>query len=142
MSTSSKQREFRFRLWNPFYEEMFYASDLTAEEPIWLTLDGLVKGRFKHTGECDCSREYAIEQWTGLKDKNGKEVYEGDIIKSECYNDVAGFVEYNAVAGLYQIHGRGEGSGGLLCCFNIGISPYVVVGNIYENPELVESPIP
>lgn len=66
-----------------------------------------------------------IMQYTGLKDKNGKEIYEGDIV--ERYNDIK-IIEW--LGGddqdwqgydVSQVFGKWE-----------------VIGNIYENPELID----
>lgn len=78
------QREIKFRVWNKTYHEMFYVSDHKNgeyDEKIYLTLEGKLRGNFKNCGDVDCSDDYAIQQYTGLKDKNGKEIYEGDIIE-------------------------------------------------------------
>jgi len=86
--------------------------------------------------------------FTGLKDKNGlTEIYEGDIIRYRClvcvnkdlkqtYDEVVGVVEYQGscfTAGMKQ----GYYSNYLL----YELDKYEVIGNIYENPELV-SPTP
>ena len=83
---------------------------------------------------------YAVErdsigQWTGLKDQNGVEIYEGDILYFEPYKTHSNdrVVEY--IDGAY--HGRlvRNGYSKLLaeCVYETK-----VIGNIYENPELLE----
>ena len=72
-----------------------------------------------------------LMQFTGLKDKNGKEIYEGDIVKSGNYE-----------SGIYQVEYEDS-----------GFSPFAetyfgdqliqnelceIIGNIYENPELLK----
>lgn len=72
-------------------------------------------------------------QYTGLKDKNGKEIYEGDICR---YEDRAGSVVFDK--GSFSLHTNlGKGAVG---CLDIGIfrNACEVIGNIYENPELLE----
>lgn len=82
---------------------------------------------------------YHVMQYTGLKDKNGIEIYEGDILRvlySDILNDTA---EIKIVIwyhnGFYvsnKINGYAES-------MQIGKNGYLeVIGNIYENPELLK----
>ena len=71
-----------------------------------------------------------IGQYTGLDDKNGKEIYEGDILKGTFY----GFLmpEYDYV---FQIHWDEKEKGFMASYFEP--SECEVIGNIYDNPELL-----
>lgn len=70
-------------------------------------------------------------QYTGLKDKNGKEIYEGDIVGLDDPEDESkGIIEYVPSAFRIKI---GDGVYGHL----IDKDSWVIVGNIYENPELL-----
>jgi uncharacterized phage protein (TIGR01671 family) len=79
-------------------------------------------------------QEYEIMQYTGLKDKNGKEIYEGDIVKidwqDERYSIVIGVVEWIKKESRIYF-----GAG---CTSEVSWS-HETIGNIYENPELLEA---
>lgn len=87
-----------------------------------------------------------IMQYTGLKDKNGKEIYEGDIVLDQWTHYDTKFKRHEVRFGQHETsrdyyastaYGwfiRGKGS--LTSDLAIQIE---VIGNIYENPELLES---
>lgn len=75
-----------------------------------------------------------IMQFTGLLDKNGKEVYEGDLIKDE--HGTIGQIIWEKtstgfIASVRQVEGYNRD-------FGIYEGLHKVIGNIYENPELVK----
>lgn len=80
-----------------------------------------------------------LMQYTGIKDKNGIEIYEGDILRGSCGippTKVMGEVVYRL--GSYHVntpHFPGEC---LLIDFPRFVRGVEVIGNIYENPELLE----
>ena len=76
-----------------------------------------------------------IMQYTGLKDKNGKEIYEGDIIRHDWGLNKITFEDYSFTA-EHIISFDGEFNCNLYLS-EIG-SDCEVIGNIYENPELIE----
>jgi len=95
--------------------------------------DGIVV--YKGDGHFEEERfhHYEIMQYTGLKDKNGKEIYEGDILKLQPEEGM--IVE---VVNRPELNGYGvidkEGWQGQLS----NKSNHEIIGNIYENPDLLQ----
>lgn len=70
-----------------------------------------------------------IGQYTGLVDQNGKTIFEGDIVRHGGKNFIVKWInQYARFAGWEE--------GAIFCSFLLDKS--VVIGNIYENPELLE----
>ncbi len=116
-------REIKFRAWDKrnnkwIHPDLFYISN-NAFYPDFRDLeDGI--SLFDY--------EYELMQFTGLYDKNGKEIYEGDIILFNNFGDTLDKVVYSP--GCFHTSG-----GGYLLD---EIREIEVIGNIYENPELLE----
>jgi uncharacterized phage protein (TIGR01671 family) len=89
------------------------------------------------SSECD------LVEYTGLKDKQGKEIYEGDIVEykpficcnsqGSVYDCVRGEVGFDS--GHFSA-GSVKGRYGMQMLWDL--EKYKVIGNIYENPELLE----
>lgn len=88
---------------------------------------------------------YELEQYTGLKDDNGKEIYEGDIIKQlmyvlkgkECFTTwVVRWYNDESCYDLHRVSGALYGDSMLSARES---KNYEVIGNIHENPELLEA---
>lgn len=74
--------------------------------------------------------EVELMQYTGVKDKNGKEVYEGDIV--QLFGGNKYIIRWNNQIACFDIV---NDFGYLVFCLN---NDFEVIGNIYENPELLE----
>jgi uncharacterized phage protein (TIGR01671 family) len=135
-------REIKFRAWDKEAKLMrhhekdgrgYYHEDAES----WgLTIAMLVLGNM--TGVRDEFMErYDLMQYTGLKDKNGKEIYEGDVLSDgkEAHLYIVVWVENLASFGINK---KGWA---FTHFFMEAIEPddLEVIGNIYENPELLEA---
>lgn len=139
-------REIKFRMWSKKYKKMFGEKELAVmytagvkaikqvipsveESEVPIPLTGI---------SLPFQDDAILMQYTGLKDKNSKEIYEGDTV----------YVVYDGNLYRYQIvfdeqeldfkatNGKekyGNNFQYLLCCDEVE-----VIGNIYENPELME----
>lgn len=121
-------RELKFRIWSE--EDKEYRSDIRVSDLV-IDIDGAPSTIYSAEGD-----RFDIEQYTGLKDKNGKEIYEGDIVRYGNDNAAIIWREKNAEFGVKWLDCGVEDS----ISWQIGIekTPSEVIGNIHENPELLE----
>ena len=123
---------FKFRLWNKennkYEDDLYYeAGDLQV---------ACVNKIFEEYFSDGC----IIEQCTGLKDKNGKLIYEGDIVQTD-YEGV-GLDKYiyrwEEPAFYLEPIENGKLTGSHYYYYAICVERCVVIGNIHENPELLK----
>ena len=86
------------------------------------------------------TKTWKVMQFTGLKDANGVEIYEGDILRYGFYEDLDGVEDpdrpMDFVVRWLASDSRFVALGGLLSANGMLSADAFVIGNIYENPEL------
>ena len=119
-------REIKFRVWDKRHNSMEYINDL-----YWFEENGI------HDFNDD---NYIFMQNTGLKDKNGKEIYDSDIVKVIWGSGKIVFyeVKYCGSLGYYYLRDtKNKEDDDIICIYDY--SQMDVIGNVFDNPELLKN---
>lgn len=133
-------RPIKFRVWDIKNKKFIYEYD-ACHKRLAISFDGKVY----HGGYDDVlsTSDYIVQQYTDLKDKNGKEIYEGDIL--HYLFDGASYPKEAQDKYLTCVYDSDFGG----FCFDDADSSYYwaevrgymeVIGNIFETPELLDKP--
>jgi uncharacterized phage protein (TIGR01671 family) len=132
-------REIKFRAWMPREKRLVYDVEVSPEAGA----DRVFLDVMFHKTAAD---GLVWMQFTGLRDKNGKEIYEGDIIGRDwrMFSDSALRLDRAVVAfegGAFVGRKDAEETNPtILRYFFMVSSSYKIIGNIYETPQLIETP--
>lgn len=128
----------KFRAWDKRFSEFV--------EDFFVSEDGKIYKKTKDTGygfaiSRETSDKIILMQSTGLKDKNGKEIFEGDVVQFEdCYTESdflyinKGIVEWSQ--GSFTVTNRDSVE--IEDLLDGEILDVTIIGNIYENKEFLE----
>jgi len=124
-----KTRVFKFRIWDKGQKEFIY-----KHAAMFLNLEGKVVNykRRELPEVVDIPEHLIFQQFTGLKDKNGVDIYEGDLV--EFYS--------NSHKRTFEVmFGEYDGDIDRHCGWNFSGMSFVrdvtVVGNVFETPDLI-----
>ena len=140
-------REIKFRAWDIVNKRMFVPRkmEFVPKTGVWLnseniTLDiGCTVVYFDAKPLEWAEKYFELMQFTGLKDKNGKEIYEGDLIRYAGDDGVYFEVFYNQDSARFSMcrtHYQGNRCGAYIPEITSIVNE--VIGNIHENKELIE----
>lgn len=119
----------KYRAWDKLDKEIYEVGEIH-----WF------RGEFDFIGDGITFKRDADEvelmQSTGLKDKNGKEIFEGDIVKmaKDVYSEPTYYEVVRHRGGAYRLESKQHG-----CELWLRHTDCKVVGNVYENKELLDA---
>ena len=134
-------RTIKFRFWNKLARRFQPPSKYAIDGEGKLVSYDYEVGRYDDP--IDFSNSIIVpQQFTGLKDKNGKEIYEGDIVSyGKFFPNCEVYYETKSVCFKHRIYGTEGLSEKILRVDSFtkkDLKNFEVVGNIYENPELLQ----
>ena len=118
-------REIKFRAWDKINKEIFNVESINFQE----------RKVYKDTVSYRKFNDIELMQYTGLKDKNNKEIYDGDILSDGNDEKPYKVIFEN---GSFRAEFEGDFEEYSFDLINIVAQGCEVVGNIYENPELIK----
>ena len=126
-----KNREIKFRGKRLTDGKWIYGDFFRNRRKAFITTDEIVCNPLASPSDYEVDPD-TVGQFTGLCDREGKEIYEGDIVRNESAG-FCGVVQYKDAAFIIFL---GEMNGALLICLQT--CAMKVIGNIHDNPELLK----
>lgn len=122
----------RYRAWDKIHKNMYEVDDIMSVDfgKSEISVKTLF---FERTSRYDFD-DIVLMQSTGMTDKNGKEIFEGDILDSED-DFLAGVVELRQNLGMF-VSTLIKNNNFVRLCNALDLTQ--IIGNVWENPELLE----
>ena len=129
-------KEVKFRLWLLDEDRMIHMDNKEDEFSLCGGQPSLsLKCTYRDYSD---NEDFVLMQYTGLKDKNGKEIYEGDLVEWSCETEICSsprseisIVEFRK-GSFFPVASPTH-----TCYYSVEDPVCEVIGNIYENPELM-----
>jgi uncharacterized phage protein (TIGR01671 family) len=123
------QRKLKFRAWDTLAKKFTYP-DKGYQGHYVLDLNG----KFQNLQNGSGGDEYVVQQWTGLKDYESNDIYEGDIVRYELDGTV-----YTQTVGWGNNGWEMEDTRLYSTPLITNLPNFEVIGNIFEHPELLNN---
>lgn len=138
-------REIKFRAWDQLSKCFIYPNSPSRQHH-FISLSGSFINFQNGSG----GNEYVLQQFTGLLDKNGKEIYEGDICNIRRYEHldktktwIKGEVLWGCEHGwVFRSYYNDNKNGDFYGTRFVEANGIEIIGNIFENPELLNNATP